>query len=209
MCNEPATSREHVPPSCFFPEKNEFRKNLITVPSCVQHNLVKSGDDEYLFAVISSHLESNQIAQDQFKKTIKAIKRRSRLATTFFKNMRPIQLGDMQTGVFHIDKERFDKSFDHISRGIYYHHFKKRIERPSATMSYALFADSTSKEAAEMNKILLQWREYSTRGLAQSPKYGENPAVYYYQVIKDNDSEGVAIRHVFYEGVVTDVLFEA
>ena len=77
MCSEPATSREHVPPSCFFPEKNEFRKNLITVPSCDKHNLVKSGDDEYLFAVISSHLESNQIARDQFKKTIKAINRRS------------------------------------------------------------------------------------------------------------------------------------
>ena len=118
-----------------------------------------------------------------------------------------MQVGGIQTGGFHVDKERFDKSFDQMSRGIYYHHFKKSIELPSATMSYSLFADSTSQEAIETNKFLLQWREFSTNGLAQHPKYGENPTIYYYQVMKDEDSDGAAIRHVFYEGVVIDVLF--
>ena len=159
-------------------------------------------------AVITSHIESNQIARHQYKKTIQAIKRRPWLLSTFFKNLRPIQVSGIQTGVFHVDKERFDKSLDHMSRGIYYHHFKESIELPSATLSFSLLADSTSKAAIETNKVLLQWREYSTNGLAQYPIFGENPTVYYYQVFKDKDSDGIAIRHVFYEGVVIDVVFE-
>lgn len=53
MCDQPATSREHVPPACLFPEEKDirtslFRNNLITVPSCDLHNSKKSTDDEFL-----------------------------------------------------------------------------------------------------------------------------------------------------------------
>ncbi len=49
-CGEPATSKEHVPPKCLFPEDKDikpilnetFREHLITVPSCDKHNLSKS-----------------------------------------------------------------------------------------------------------------------------------------------------------------------
>ena len=53
ICGAPATSKEHVPPQCLFPEKKDigtekFRKDLITVPSCELHNTNKSKDDEFL-----------------------------------------------------------------------------------------------------------------------------------------------------------------
>src|ERR1700733_6530786 len=63
-CGRPATSREHVPPECIFPEKKDssgkdYRKNLITVPSCDEHNLHKSKDDEFLMANVTPVVGNN------------------------------------------------------------------------------------------------------------------------------------------------------
>ena len=214
MCNEIATSREHIPPLCFFPEKSNFpygldlRRNLITVPSCQEHNLSKSDDDEYLLAVATTHIENNPIAQHLFRtKVLKAMKRRPYLIPAFFKNMFPVRVGGKDTAGFHIDRTRFDRSFDHMSRGVYFHHFGKRIKFPSALMSYSM-ADVSSPKKDEINIALDEWREFSTNALANMPKYGENPAVYYYHVLEDDETESVAIRHVFFEGVVVDVLFD-
>jgi hypothetical protein len=56
MCELPEMSREHARPLCFFPEAQEFgrdvRNNLITVPSCDAHNSAKSKDDEFLRGVM-------------------------------------------------------------------------------------------------------------------------------------------------------------
>src|SRR5207249_7535044 len=53
MCDRQATSHEHVPPKCIFPERKDtdgqdLRAQLITVPSCDIHNSKKSKDDESL-----------------------------------------------------------------------------------------------------------------------------------------------------------------
>ncbi|MDC5072991.1 hypothetical protein NRA08_18095, partial [Acinetobacter baumannii] len=62
MCDAEATTVEHVPPKCIFPESKDlssadklldFRKQLITVPSCDDHNGKKSKDDEYLFCMLA------------------------------------------------------------------------------------------------------------------------------------------------------------
>lgn len=49
-CENEATSVEHTPPKCIFPQLKDFphknlRRNLITVPSCDRHNSAKSKDD--------------------------------------------------------------------------------------------------------------------------------------------------------------------
>jgi hypothetical protein len=56
-CGNIATSREHVPPICLFPEAKDvfglnFRKDLITVSSRDGHNSNKSHDDEFLMVSI-------------------------------------------------------------------------------------------------------------------------------------------------------------
>lgn len=59
-CSNSATTHEHVPPACLFPEtkdtdcNQDFRRNLITVPACADHNLRKSSDDEYFLWVLST-----------------------------------------------------------------------------------------------------------------------------------------------------------
>ncbi len=66
MCERDATSREHVPPLCLFPEIKDtkginFRKDLITVPSCDLHNSKKSDDDEFLMLSLSGLLKNNPV----------------------------------------------------------------------------------------------------------------------------------------------------
>src|SRR4051812_40697399 len=65
MCAELATSREHVPPKCISPEQKDvgrdFRENLITVPSCREHNGRKSRDDEFLLVCLAGIIGNNSI----------------------------------------------------------------------------------------------------------------------------------------------------
>jgi hypothetical protein len=75
MCAQNSTSREHVPPKCVFPEQKDadgrnYRKELITVPSCDLHNSQKSKDDEYLMVVLTSYFNNNQAAETQIKSKI-------------------------------------------------------------------------------------------------------------------------------------------
>jgi len=73
-CGTDASSKEHVPPKCLFPEKKDiadgmnYRKNLITVPSCDKHNSNKCKDDEYLQLIIVHGYFNNTVGRDHFKK---------------------------------------------------------------------------------------------------------------------------------------------
>ena len=66
MCHDEACSVEHVPPRALFPEQKDignpdFRRNLITVPSCAKHNMGKSGDDEFLMVSLSGLIRSHPV----------------------------------------------------------------------------------------------------------------------------------------------------
>lgn len=81
MCEQAATSREHVPPRCLFPESKDmggaqYRENLITVPSCDVHNMAKSRDDEFLMVSLAGIIGNNSIGyRHKFGKVNKAIRR--------------------------------------------------------------------------------------------------------------------------------------
>jgi hypothetical protein len=83
MCNEHAISKEHIPPKCLFPELKDipdknFRTNLITVPSCVNHNSKKSNDDEFLMVSLAGVIGNNSIGyRHHMGKVNRAIKRSS------------------------------------------------------------------------------------------------------------------------------------
>jgi len=50
FCGKPATSKEHAPALCFFPDSK--RNNLTKVDSCYDHNEKTSLDDEYVRNII-------------------------------------------------------------------------------------------------------------------------------------------------------------
>ena len=67
-CAELATTQEHVPPKCLFPEKKDsenldYRKNLIRVPSCELHNNRFHLDDEFLMIVLAHCHRQNEAGE--------------------------------------------------------------------------------------------------------------------------------------------------
>ena len=123
MCTEIATSGEHAPPRCLFPEtkyigeENDQRINLIKVPSCDLHNSQKSTDDEYLLYLFSMSKRANGCGLVNFHtKVAKSARRRPKLAEKIFKNEKIID----EKSVFEIDRERIDKAMGQMARAIFY-----------------------------------------------------------------------------------------
>lgn len=104
MCSLPATSLEHAPPKCLFPTARDtenginLRKNLITVPSCDEHNSAKSKDDEYLLYSLSLSITSNNTGLNLFlTKVQRAAQRKPALAIELFSTSVPVSLQNTQT----------------------------------------------------------------------------------------------------------------
>jgi hypothetical protein len=160
-CGRRATSMEHVPPKCLFPEhkdisntyNNNFRKNLITVPSCDDHNLIKSNDDEYLLVCLAGKVGNNGVAfvhnatkvrraRDRNPKIIDVI---SEDTLSSNDNIYPVQWVS-------VDNERLIRSFEAIGRALYYHEngitFKGDIKVYSS-----MFVNLIAEDANEWNEF--------------------------------------------------------
>jgi len=137
MCDENANTKEHVPPLCLFPEEKDLpkgvmlRNQLIKVPSCENHNIAKSGDDEYLLYILCMNIANNSVAFRQFAtKVRRANKYRPGLMSTITrKNYIVIAVNSIgsafDTLMAKIDMERITKCLNHISRALYYYKFNK------------------------------------------------------------------------------------
>lgn len=215
MCHSEASSTEHIPPKCFFPTHGEvsgersLRQNLITVPSCNEHNSEKSGDDQFLLSIITSHIENNPIAQRIFStRVMRTLRRKPHLVQRFFRGLMPVFLGRVHTGMFSLDRPRFDKTLINIARGLYFHHYSKTILTQGHLLTSSIH-EVTSERSDEINWSLQQWRVFSERALQNRPIYGENPEVFFYKVVEGDEKGRIVFRMVFYEGVAVDILFEA
>lgn len=78
FCGKTSTSNEHVPPRNLFPKGQKYRYNLITVPSCDEHNSDKSDLDNRML-IFFSGVNKKILYEKDFKsireKTIRAMKR--------------------------------------------------------------------------------------------------------------------------------------
>src|ERR1044071_110540 len=101
MCDQAATTKEHVPPRSFFPP--EHRANLITVPSCQRHNNDNSMDVEYVRNIIALPFQTKEIGRAQARgPVITSFPRRPKLAHTALANLVPVVLEGQQTGVLSV-----------------------------------------------------------------------------------------------------------
>ena len=59
----------HALQNAYFPKvkmsEKDYRKSLITVPSCDDHNLRKTKDDEYLMFVLACNIVNNEVAMER------------------------------------------------------------------------------------------------------------------------------------------------
>jgi len=204
MCEEKATSREHVPPKCIFPEVKDlgidYRKSPIIVPSCDVHNMRKSKDDEYLMMVLTCSITNNRVAMGQIKtKILRAWQRNPKLAELLLRVNKPILSNGKSTLAFKADIRRFNRSLDWIVRGLYYSQDKKkwsvklRIESPAM-----LFLEG--KDALKSNQILRHMGAAVYQVLSDLPTIGENPDVFWYQMLHNRPDE-LLINMIFFGGL--------
>lgn len=139
MCDERGTTTEHVPPQCLFPEDKDLpsgvhlRRNLITVPSCAEHNSKKCKDDEYLMYTLVMNLPTNGTAFQQFStKVTRAMGRNPSLIRRLLGKITHLIVEDTKTGAwfrtigYEIDADRFYGVLEKVARGLYFHHYKRQ-----------------------------------------------------------------------------------
>jgi recombination DNA repair RAD52 pathway protein len=217
MCEELATSYEHVPPKCIFPEKKDLsngvdlRKKLITVPSCEIHNSKKSNDDEYFLYVLSASLQINKIGRDHYKSKIRrAINRNPSLLKKFADNSVSINTIDPSSGemintfAHKLDEDRINLIIDRLARAIFYHHYNKKWLFNIKYQAEFLFSspdqtDESSMQIKAISKLADGW-------FSKAIYYGENAEVFRYQAMETKGSQRIRLH--FYEGCKLLLLFD-
>jgi hypothetical protein len=212
-CGKVATSREHVPPKCLFPEKKDiehiydvdYRKSLVTVPSCDEHNLKKSHDDEYLMVCLGSIVGNNGIA---YIHTNTKIRRTLKRNPTFLSIVKEdnIELGGKEFPVLYIyaDNMRLVHSFEAIARALVFHEFKFSYQGRCQVISdlFVTPKDIDSSHFQEtMATLLLCERDSWTSEIK-----GANPKIFTYQ-FSDRDCFGsFSVALTFYEKTIVYVV---
>ena len=213
MCNQKATTREHIPPISIFPEQKDvngidFRKNLITVPSCDLHNLKKSKDDEFLMACLAGIVGNNEVGFVQTKtKVSRAVKRREKLANFIIKDPINFQIKSENGIIFplqygSIDNKRLIKCFEHIAYGLYYHEFNKVFDGECGIIPS--FLNYKDEEIEKVQEILKKQEEYQAKNWECK---GENPEVFYYQIAPRDYLGFIILILTFYETAKVYVSF--
>ncbi len=200
MCDSVETSREHAPPSCFFPEAKEIgrdlRRNLITVPSCDRHNSYKSKDDEFLRSVILMTTETSETGRHQFfRKLLRAAARRPHAYKSFFGDKGTVTQG--KDRILQIDRQRFDRCIDHLARAVFFAAFKGKWQLPISIVSPNFFSGIASDQVVP-HQLTGSIVEISRQFLRSEPIRGENPEVFKYRLRYDQVDEGYAFAAIFY-----------
>lgn len=216
-CDRPATTREHVPPQCLFPERKDAgserdcRSNLITVASCDIHNVSKSPDDTYLLWVLTTNLPANSIAEAHvLTKLARAHHRRPALGNSFFEAAKDVTVEDSATGATYeglevpLDGPRFYRILELISRGIYRHHFGATwLGSVRVHADFVAYPDSPESDALRVGLF-----EVAQKLFASLPKHGENQDVFWYKALED-PSCPAALRLCFYGACTATAIFQA
>lgn len=206
MCDKDATSVEHVPPKCLFPEFKDsgshYRINLITVPSCDLHNGKKSSDDEFLMVSIAGILGNNSIGYEHYHGKIqRSLKRSSyKLLKQVFLKGEILRVADNNKFMDLLwgtpDHPRLMDCFRHIAYGIHRYHFG--INFTGKIKPYLSFIHPAEDNPQEFKKFI---EHKASMDLDGKTKHGHNQEVFYYQ-FTDSDKYGLYLgRLCFYQNV--------
>ncbi len=206
FCGKEATTVEHVPPKAIFPRSKDspdgrdYRKQLITVPSCEEHNTEKSREDEYLLYVLAMSLPSNGVAKHQFlTKIMRAIQRRPSLIERLTSQNQEVFVHDTVAGTkfktvaIQPDESRLVGIFKSIAKGIYFH--EKRIPWTGTVKVLIEFMLSLDDPVANQRQHHLV--EMLDNMLEKKPLKGSNPDVFGYHFI---ETDGLVIARLHFYG---------
>jgi hypothetical protein len=204
-CGNVANTDEHVPPRAIFPElkdspnRVDYRKNPIIVPSCEVHNTQKCKEDEYLLYFLVMSLPANEIAKSQFlTKVSRAIKRRPGLMKRLLCETKEVTVHDAyknewnQTYAIKPEEQRLTKIFTHIAKAIYYYERKNIWEGQISIVIEFMLSFSSIEKNKSQEKLV----KFLDNFLKDEPHKGEHPDVFSYQWCEVDGN--IFIRLCFY-----------
>jgi hypothetical protein len=214
ICDEEANSREHVPPLCLFPEAKDvlglnFRKELITVPSCELHNAKKSTDDEFLMVSIAGIIGNNFLGYLHTKTKIdRALRRKSKdfINKAIIKNatLNELKLHGKKYPVLYgnPDFDRLIGCFENIAFGLYFHEFNKSFKGEiKMLMGFMNYNDEYTQTLVKFTK-----ERFEVEDLRLEIK-GGNPNIFKYQFCKSDNFGLICVKITFYEGADVYISF--
>lgn len=200
-CDAAATSVEHCPPQSFFPEGH--RKDLITVPSCPDHNHANSKDVEYTRNWITTSWGANVTGQNLFeRKTQKSFDRSPRLLNQTFGSMRTVRYKGEVTGAATCDTPRCKNVFEACARALHYHNTREKHEHWGIVLKNLEFDPAKSGVNKESWMDLLEMLQ--SANFSQLPT--ANPEVFQYGSVMADGGQQPIYCFVFYESFVVYAL---
>lgn len=210
-CDAPKVSREHAPPKCLFPEQDDLprgkdlRRNLIRVPSCDEHNLEKSTDDEFLMWVFSVQSLGNQYRQLSFHtKAIRAFRERPNSLLALLENPKPVTLlaADgrlLRSASFEIDFLRFRRCMAQIAKALYFEETRRKW-RSDCYVYSNLFQAMRGAGSQGLNESHHEAVSIAETAMAQLPCKGQNPEVFSYR-FSAHRADLMVLLMTFYEEI--------
>jgi len=220
MCDEPSTSVEHVPPKCLFPEKKDLspeeqtldlKRQLITVPSCHEHNGQKSTDDEYLLCLLAISLLSGKNGQQQGVTKVKRIlERKPALKAKITEKMTPLLVQDIHTGqvnetfALEIERNRIESSLESCARALYFNQFNHKFV--GDVLVIPLFLSDLD---AKFNQSVEQLHHNTEILFSNIQPQGENPSIFTYKFHVEEGNGNTRLEMTFYEGARAVAIFKS
>jgi hypothetical protein len=218
-CNELATTKDHIPPKCFFPEKkylpensSNYRSQLVTVPSCSVHNNSRSSDDEYTAAVIAMNSHSDLAFLLFKKKWVQALLRREGiLGKRIFSTARHARTIDKENNILipretlaiSYEIQRINRVMESIARAIYYLELdcQEKWENDCIIRSPNLLNSDLSHpqyvyHLDQINQAFIHGEKNQELKLDRK---GVHPDIFCYQFFKTEGINSFIIRMVFYD----------
>ena len=182
-----------------FLSGKDFRKNLITVPSCKLHNSEKSGDDLYLLHLITVAYQNNPEGLHRFIERIReTAETRPYLLKTFFGQSEKAFVNGLPTLSIELDMKRFESRMTCMANAIYFFHFKVKWNEALEILAPSARYSPDLPNSNEGNVHLAQG-EILDDG---SQKFGENQDIFFFQFIESVIPVHRLLRMVFYQGFV-------
>lgn len=192
-CGLEATTREHAPSQGLFPPG--YRKNLITVPSCVVHNNLLSDFDAKVRVYLQAP-ESNDVAKAAWKdKTVRSFNRMPAFVTELDETTVPIQddNGNPVGGLMTAHGTLLQPYFEKTTRALYY----LKACRPSMGMDVRYYSRYYFNWE-DLEKV--DMFDLAFRDIESEVGSGENPEVFQWRYILTEQFFTVQMN--FYQGVV-------
>lgn len=213
-CGKLATSREHVPPKCLFPEGKDvkniytqsFRENLITVPSCDEHNMKKSHEDEYLMVCLSGRVGNNGVAYVHNGTKVKRARERNPNMIKIEKDdIIRIEKKEFPVQWVNIDNYKLMHSFEAIGRALYFYE-QKKIFKGTCKVVSDIFRHSDNKKWSLFNLRATELIEKEQPTWGTEVK-GNNSDIFTYQFSPVDGFKCQTLALTFYKGIKIYVIF--